>query len=335
MKNAPAGKQARLDDVAAMAGVSSATVSRYFNNPDVVAKGTAERIKAAVEQIGYVPNLMAGGLASSRTRLVAVLAPHLSNSIFSETIEAMVSELAAEGYNVMLGVTGTIDFGLNKQIQSALARRVDTIIITGLVTDEEVRQQLQRSNVTVIETWGLPEDPIDVAVGFEHADVGVEIARFIESRGYQRPHLLTARSSRARARADALIEEWCARHDAPPTEKEIDIPVHFGRARGAFSDIRRMETPPDVVVCGSDSLAQGIIVEATAAGLRVPDDLAVIGFGNSIIAGEMRPTITSIEIDGARIAREAAEVMRRRSVSSNPDETRIDIGFKLIARESA
>ncbi len=335
MKTPPFGKPARLDDVAAIAGVSSATVSRFFNNPDVVAKGTAEKIRAAVSQIGYVPNLIAGGLASSRTRLVAALVPHLSNSIFADTIEAMVNELAAEGYTVMLGVTGTIDQGLHKQIQSALARRVDTIIITGIVSEEDVRDQLRQSNVTVIETWGLPEEPIDIAVGFSHHDVGVELARFIRSRGYQRPHLLTANSSRALIRRNALVEEWSANNQQSLTETLVDIPVHFGRARGAFAAIRRLEQLPDVVVCGSDSLAQGLIIEANAAGMKVPDDLAVIGFGNSCIAGDMRPTMTSVEIDGARIAREVTEVMRRRSNGLEKVETRIDVGFRLIARESA
>lgn len=328
-------RQARLDDVARIAGVSSATVSRFFNNPDVVAETTAERIRAAVNEIGYVPNLLAGGLASNKSRLVAALVPHLTNSIFAETVEAMVSELSSEGYTVMLGVTGLTDQKLDLQIQNALARRVDTIIITGIVTDDDVRDRLRRSNATVIETWGLPDDPIDVAVGFSHAQLGEDIAEFVQSRGYQRPHLLTARSKRAIIRRDAFCKAWAQKSDFVPTEGLLDIPVHYGRARGAFAEIKRLKEMPDVVVCGSDSLAQGIIVEAKAAGLSVPDDIAVIGFGNSMVAGEMRPTITSIEIDGARIARETAGIMRQRASGIYPDINKIDIGYRIVARESA
>ncbi len=331
----PSTKQARLDDVARIAGVSSATVSRFFNNPDVVAKATAERIRAAVDEIGYVPNLLAGGLASNRSRMVAALVPHLTNSIFAETVEVMVGELSAEGYTVMLGVTGLSDQSLDSQIQNALARRADTIIITGIVSDDAVRDKLRRSNVTVIETWGLPKNPIDIAVGFSHEDVGAELARFIKSRGYLRPHLFIARSKRALIRRDGFMQEWQQSSSYKPTETLLDIPVHFGRARGAFAQLRRMDPMPDVIVCGSDSLAQGIIVEARAAGYNVPDDIAVIGFGNSMIAGEMRPTITSVEIDGARIARETIAVMHRRAAGLTPEETKIDIGFTIVARESA
>ena len=90
-----------------------------------------------------------------------------------------------------------------------------------------------------------------------------------------------------------------------------------------------------MVVCGSDYLAQGLIVEAQAAGLKVPEDLAVIGFGNSSIAGEMRPTITTIDIDGARIAREVLAAIRAHSAGEELPRRAIDVGFRLIARESA
>ncbi len=102
-----------------------------------------------------------------------------------------------------------------------------------------------------------------------------------------------------------------------------------------FADIRRLETMPDIVVCGSDYFAAGLIVEAQAAGLNVPDDLAVMGFGNSAIAGDMRPTITTIDIDGRRIAREAIAAIARHRAGQPIEERSVDVGFRLIARESA
>ena len=119
------------------------------------------------------------------------------------------------------------------------------------------------------------------------------------------------------------------------TEAEVHIPSRFGHARRVFAEMRRLPELPDVVVCGSDYLAQGLIIEAQAAGLRVPENLAVIGFGNSSIAGEMRPTITTIDIDGARIAREAIAAIHRHTAGENLKHQSIDVGFRLIARESA
>jgi LacI family transcriptional regulator, gluconate utilization system Gnt-I transcriptional repressor len=90
-----------------------------------------------------------------------------------------------------------------------------------------------------------------------------------------------------------------------------------------------------VIVCGSDVLAQGVIIEAQAAGMKVPDELAVMGFGNVAIAGDMRPSITTVDVDGARIGREAVAVLRRRAAGEKIAQRVIDVGFRLIARESA
>jgi len=328
------GKAATLDDVAARAGVSTATVSRYINNPSVVAKPTAERIHEAIAAIGYIPNLLAGGLASSKSKMVAVLIPYLTDSIFNDTMQAMVEELSAAGTTVMLGLTGVSEARTEDLIRAAISRRVDAIIFTGPVTPH-VEQMVRRSPALFIQVWDLPENPIGIAVGFSHHAAGRDIARFLIARGYRRPHVVTAQGTRANMRRDGLVAEWLASGNTEPTEASVEVPSRFGHARRIFAEIRRLDQMPDVVVCGSDYLAQGVIVEALAAGLRVPEDIAVVGFGNSSIAGEMRPTITSVDVDGARIAREAIAVIRNRNGATLPANRLIDVGFRLVARESA
>lgn len=329
------GRTPTLDDVADHAGVSTATVSRYLNNPSVVALTTAERIKSAIAATGYIPNLLAGGLASSKSKMVAVLIPHLTDSMFNDTIEAMVDELSAAGTTVMLGLTGVSATRTEELIRAALSRRVDAIISSGPITPG-IEEMVRRSSSLFIQIWELPEKPLGLAVGFSHLDAGRDVARFVLSRGYRRPHVVTAEGTRARMRRDGFMEEWrSSGASGLVTETSVDIPSRFGHARRLFADMRRLPEMPDIVVCGSDYLAQGLIVEAHAAGLRVPDNLAVIGFGNSSIAGDMRPTITTVDIDGARIAREAIAVLRRHGAGENLRGQSIDVGFRLIARESA
>lgn len=324
----------RLDDVAAQAGVSAATVSRFLNNPKVVAASTADRIRAAVAATGYVPNLTAGSLASNRSRLIAALVPDIAQSIFNDTVEAMIEELSVDGNSVMLALTGPDNRRLTEQINMALGRRVDAIILTGIVTDDSIRQRLRTTPVTVIETWGLPEEPIDIAVGFSHRAAGEELARFLRGRGYRRPHLVVPRSTRSERRAVGFVNRWVRDGGSEPSRFEVNVPSHFGQGRLSYRALADLAERPDVVVCGSDWIAQGMIVEAQAAGVRVPDQLAVTGFGNLRMAGDMRPTITSVDVDGARIAREVLRVLRAR-VAGESVETRIDVGFRIIARESA
>jgi LacI family gluconate utilization system Gnt-I transcriptional repressor len=325
----------KLDDVATRAGVSTATVSRFYNNPAVVAPSTAERIREAIAATGYLPNLIAGGLASNRSRLVAVLVPEVAQSIFNDTIEAMSLELALDGNIVMLGLTGADNSRMQKLIDAALARRADGIIITGIVTDAQTRERLHQRDVTVIETWGVPEEPIDIAVGFSHQAVGRDVARFLLGRGYTRPLLTVANGARARQRRDGFIDEWRTAGGIAPEVVDVPLPTRFGHARLVWRHFSQMAEKPDVVVCGSDMLAQGVIIEAQAAGVRVPDQLAVVGFGNLSIAGDMRPSITTVDVDGARIGREAVSVLRRRAAGEQITQRVIDVGFRLIARESA
>lgn len=329
-----AARAPRLDDVAAHAGVSTATVSRFLNTPGIVSEPTAERIRAAIAAVNYVPNLNAGALAGSRSRLIAALVPDIAASIFNDTIEAMIEELASDGSSVVLALTGPDNHRLHAEINMALARRVDAIILTGIVSDEETRARLRANPVTVIETWGLPDEPIDVAVGFSHRAAGAEMARFLRARGYRRPHLVVPRSSRSERRASGFTERWLGDGGIEPSRFDVNVPSNFGQGRLSYRALSDLAERPDVVVCGSDWIAQGVIVEAQAAGVRVPDQLAVTGFGNLRMAGDMRPTITSVDIDGARIAREVLRVLRARATRT-PVETRIDVGFRVIARESA
>lgn len=329
-----AEKTATLGDVAARAGVSTASVSRYINNPAVVSTDTGQAIADAIAETGYIPNLLAGGLASNKSRMVAVLIPHLSDSIFNETIEAMSEELASAGFTVLLGLTGPKGEGNEDMVRAALARRVDAIIATAPQT-KSIAELLQRSSTLFIQIWELSEETPGISIGFSHEDVGCDIARFLFSRGFVRPHIVTADGARARKRGEAFKQEWLAQSGREATETFVDIPSRFGHARRIFADLRRLDAMPDVVVTGSDYLAQGLIIEAQASGLKVPEDLAVMGFGNSSLAGYMRPTITTVDIDGKRIAREAIAAIRHASTGAEPQADIINVGFRLIARESA
>jgi len=194
-----------LEGVARQAGVSSATVSRYFNSPERVAAETAARIREAVQHLDYVPNLVAGGLASSRTRLVAVVIPEIAQPIFSSTIQSITDALADAGYSVLLGLTGTSDEHADRQLVSIIGRRPDGIILTGTTLRQEARQRLRDTGISTIETWDLPADPIDLTVGFSHASVGRAVARHALAAGRRRALVISAGGVRALERRDGFV----------------------------------------------------------------------------------------------------------------------------------
>lgn len=310
--------------------MSSATVSRYLNMPDVVARDTAERIRAAIDQLGYVPNLLAGGLASNRSRLVAVILPSVSFSIFNDTIDGIVEALASAGYTAMLGLSGEGDERLESVIDGAIARRPDGIIITAAGTDR-IRRKLEKSGITIIETWDLPETPLDIAVGFSHRAVGRALGSFAISQGYCAPLVISASGSRARLRYEGLVEILAEHGMPPPPVDYLGGTTRFGEGRRRFAHALDRGEKPDLVICSSDWLAQGVLIEANCRGVSVPQDMGVIGFGDLAFAAEMDPPITSVHIPGEQIGARAVEALVRRN-EGQAIKPQVDVGFQIVAR---
>jgi len=140
-----------METVAAAAGVSTATISRFFSAPDKLRPDTAARVQEVVNRLGYVPNLLAGGLSSARTGMIAAVIPTVSNSIFSSTIQAISDSLATHGYSIVLGLSGNNDQFAERQVLSIIGRRPDGIILTGTTMNAGVRAKLRASNIPTIE----------------------------------------------------------------------------------------------------------------------------------------------------------------------------------------
>jgi len=130
-----------LADVAKIAGVSSITVSRAVNRPELVTPATLTHVQEAIARTGYVPNLLAGGLASKRTRLVAAIVPSITNTIFADTIQALTDRLWDAGYQVLLGLSGYPAAREEDLLAAVLSRRPDAICLTGIDHSLSVRQR--------------------------------------------------------------------------------------------------------------------------------------------------------------------------------------------------
>jgi LacI family gluconate utilization system Gnt-I transcriptional repressor len=313
--------------VAAIAGVSAATVSRYINSPDRVAEDTAARIRMAIAQTGYVPNLMAGGLASNRSRLVALIMPVLDQSIFASTIQAATNALGDEGYQIVLGLSGMADERMEQLVPSLLGRRPDGMILTGTVTSPKLRKTLISAGVPIIETWDLPVDPIDSVVGFSHLAIGRATADYVIQKGYERPHILTTGGVRALTRRFGFAQAMVERGRPEPTYATVKLPTTFSRGREAMRALLGHGVRPDVVICASDWLAHGAMTDALDRGLKIPEDIAFIGFGDLEFAAALTPSLTTIAIDGSAIGRAAAKLFLGRAQGATGEQSVIDVGF--------
>lgn len=338
IRKAPANtssSSSTLDAVAKAAEVSTATVSRYFNNPGMVAPATAQRVREAVEQLGYVPNLLAGGLAASRTRLVSAVIPTISESLFASTIQAFNDTLATNGFSVMLGLSGDRDQHINRQVLSMIGHRPVGIILTGATLPRDARRQLEGSGISVIETWDLPSDPIDLVVGFSHEAAGTAIAEHALNQGRRRAFVLSGSGTRALARRQAFTKRMITSGAPQPVVATFDTPTNYRHGRTAVASHLENGCRPDVIVCSSDWSAHGALDELRCRGVRVPDDVAVIGFGDLDFAADLEPSLSTVKIDGHIMGEKAAQFMLRRIEGSVIEQRVVDIGFSLIRRSSS
>jgi len=125
-----------------------------------------------------VPNLLAGGLASTRSRLVAAVVPTISGPVFLETIQSLTEALAERGYQLMLGQAGYAGSREDALLEAIIGRRPDGIVLTGIMHSAEGRKRLLAAGIPVVETWDLTPTPIDMLVGFSHVEVGRAVAGF-------------------------------------------------------------------------------------------------------------------------------------------------------------
>jgi LacI family transcriptional regulator, gluconate utilization system Gnt-I transcriptional repressor len=323
-----------MDTVAAAAGVSTATISRYFSSPERLRQSTAARVREVVNRLGYVPNLLAGGLSSARTQLVAAIIPSLSNSIFSSTLQAINDTLTEQGYSVVFGLTGASDQHVERQLHSIIGRRPDGIILTGTSLTPNARAKLKASDIPIIETWDLPRVPIDMAVGFSHEAVGRAIGEHVVRSGRRQTFIVSAGGVRALARRYGLSQVLLEHAFPEPVITTFPGITTYGLGRRAVAEHLDAGGRPDAILCSSDWAAHGALDELRRRGIRVPSEVAVIGFGDLDFAAELDPPLTTVKIDGRAIGERATEYLMRRARGQRVRSRVVDVGFELIVRAS-
>ena len=307
-----------LQDVAAAAGVTSITVSRYLREPAVVADDTAVRVRAALAQTGYVPNKQAGLLASGISNVVAALLPNLANSIFAETAQGLSDGLQAAGFELLIASTG---YSLDReevQLRAVLGWQPAALVVTGRRHSAGAQALLARAQAAgtpVIEIWDHhPPEPgalrtTFTQIGFNHDDVGRAMAEHLLRAGHRRLAYVdsgVAEDYRAHERGIAFA---AAAQAAGAQVTVVVAPAGdaFDAGRQVFGELVRAG-PPRITAAAfaNDHLACGALLEATRRKVRVPQHLALLGFGDFAIARQLSPALSSVQLPRHAIGSETA-----------------------------
>jgi DNA-binding LacI/PurR family transcriptional regulator len=331
---------ARMDirTIARLANVSIATVSRTINRVATVNPEISKQVWKVIEEVNYFPNTQARALVSGRTWILGLIVSEITNPFFPELIQGFEDVAVEHGYEILVSSTNYDSKRMSQCIRRMLERNVDGVAIMTFGIEEPLLDQLAQRNVPLVFVDVGPDRPgvsllkVDyhhgIQQGVEHlAGLGHKNIAFIPG-----PARLHSAQSRLKAFQSAM--DRCGITPDPKLIFEGDHTLEGGVT--ATKRLLAMEKVPTAVMCSNDMTAIGVLHTMYRAGLRVPDDLSVIGFDNIHFAEVTIPPLTTVEMSRLDIARAAVSALRAQveTTEGAPVKTDYQIRTQLVVRES-
>ncbi|NPV19449.1 LacI family DNA-binding transcriptional regulator [Bradyrhizobium aeschynomenes] len=327
----------RLTEVAALAGVSPITVSRFFRNPDTVSAGRRLRIESAAKDLGYVPNLAARALASQRTEVIGVLIPSLTNNVFSDVLRGIYDAFEGSRYSIQLANTRYSVLQEERLLRLFLMQKPAGLIVTGVDQTAEGRAIVQAADCPVVQIMELGTDPIDMMIGFSHADACHAAISHLLAQGCRRIGFLGARMDprvqrRLQGYQNAMKE---ASVFDPRLIVTTAVPTSTTMGGSLFSDLLLKAPDLDAVFCANDDLALGALFECQRRHIAVPEQVAIVGFNDMEFMASAVPTLSSVRTNRYEMGLRAATMIMDEIEGRAVVERVVDLGFEVIERQSS
>jgi LacI family transcriptional regulator, gluconate utilization system Gnt-I transcriptional repressor len=326
-----------LRDVSDACGVSEMTVSRVLRNRDDVSPATRERVLAAARTLGYVPNKIAGALASQRVNLVAVIVPSLANMVFPEVLSGISSGLNDSGLQPVFGFT---DYSADREeevLYEMLSWRPSGVILAGLEHSDAARMMLENSGIPVVEIMDIDGEPIDSVVGISHHQAGRQMAEAIVGAGYRRIGFLGTKSGadhRARKRLDGLIA-GLADHGLTLAATELYTGGSSLR-KGREMTAAILDANPDLdfLYYSNDMIGAGGLLWALEQGIDIPGRLGMAGFNGTDLLDGLPKRLATIDACRFEIGEMAAQIIAGRGPAGIVGGARIVLTPRLDPGET-
>jgi len=308
----PSGGKVRIEDVAALARVSPITVSRALRNPSIVSEARRKRIEEVVIKTGYVSNPHASALKSGRSNLVAAFLSNITSQQYTDAAEGCAKVLEEAGYHLVIARTSYSYARETTLIRALMTMRPAAAFITGVMELEENRNFLRNLRVPIVESWAYAGDPIDMLVGFSNTDGVRLVVNHLAERGYRKVAFIGRSSGRGTIRLNAFKEGVRGTGIEILTTLTVANVQGIADGRQALRSVLARSPDLEAVFCANDLLGIGAMLEARSMGLNIPQDLAIVGFGDSEVAAEVPPGMTTVAVDAHAIGQKAGEMLLAR-----------------------
>ena len=325
-----------IADVAERAKVSTITVSRALRDPSKVSDHLRRKINNAVQKLNYVPHSHASALASTRSNIVGVIVPSLTNNVFADSLRAIYDDLEQGPFQVQLGNSRYVAADEERLVRTFLGQGPSAMIVAGIDQTDETRALLQNAGCPVVQIMDIGGDPIDMMVGFSHFEGGRAAGRHLVQKGYKRIGFMGARMDpRSHRRLEGFKDAMQAggRYD-PDLIMTTTISSSVSLGAELIGQFRARRPDLDAVFCNNDDMALGALFGCQKAGISVPEELGIIGFNDLEMMAASHPSLTSIRTDRYAIGKRAVEMILATLEGEPPEEKVVDLGFELQQRDS-
>ena len=305
--------KANLEDIARKAGVSKMTVSRVLRGGSGFSDATRDKVLRIAESLGYVPNRLAAAFGADQAgTLVGMCVPRLTSGLFGHVLDGVDRALTRLGYQLIIGANNHAPEEEEAWLRQVMAWRPAGLILSGRMHTPGTVDLLRNAAVPVVEIWDLTTSPIDMSVGFSHADCGAEMAQFLLRKGRKRAGYVGA-LARADIMGQARLEGFraaLARAGQPLVDAEIlqDSPAFYAGYYGLETLLTRSPNL-DVVYFHNDEMAIGGMAYCQSRGVRVPEDLGIAGWGGMEAASILPKRLTTTSVPTTAIGKAAAEAL--------------------------
>ena len=325
-----------LQDVADLAAVSTATVSRCLNNSGHVTEKTRLKVQQAIQTLGYSPNFGAQALAAKRTNTIGAIIPTMENAIFARGMQAFQETLAENGLTLIIASCSYRPELEEEQIRSLVARGADALLLIGQSRPAATYQFLARRNIPYVLAWAHKKDSQHCYIGFDNQAAAQTITRQVLELGHRNLGVivgLTRNNDRARDRITG-IEHAIADYGAQTAQLQvIEAEYTFQEGAKALDQLLANPTPPTAVICGNDVLAVGAVKRAKQLGLAVPEDLSITGFADIEVSELIDPELTTVHVPHREMGIAAAKSLIAMLKTQTPVESHL-LETRIVNRQS-
>jgi DNA-binding LacI/PurR family transcriptional regulator len=324
--------KATIYDVAKEAGVSIATVSKVINNTGNMRDSTRHKVLETMKQLNYYPSVMASALTGKSTGTLGLLVPDISNPFFSEMARMIEDRAHEQGMSVIMCSTDEDEEKEKKYLELLRRKQVDGFIVASSFHDKNLLKELKQSDVTLVM---LTQD--DSSLGFTSVSVddfkgGYEATSYLFSIGHKNIAIIAENAPSSKMRIYGYREAHEA-YDIPFSEENIfRTTASISNGKKCFNDILNHAEAPTAIFACNDLIAIGVIQGAKERGIRVPEDLSIIGFDNTILATTTVPALTTVAQPIEDMGKKVVDVIIEEIKEKLPVKERILFNPQLIVR---